>query len=97
MLIEPWTPAASLYLAAPLHPAALSGPLLDPPTRAVLLMALLGFVVLGIGLIAGALLGGHWARRQGDELTRPLPLNKPSQPETLPPSVPTAEIDSASD
>lgn len=80
MLIDSWTPAA------PISPAALSGPLLDPPTRAVLLMALLAFVVLGLGLIAGALIGGHWARRSGDELTRPLPLRKASQPETPPPT-----------
>ena len=52
-------------------------PLLDPPTRAVLVMALLAFVVLTVGLVAGVLLGGRWARRYGgDELKKPLKLHK---------------------
>lgn len=58
-------------------------PLDDGPTRAVLLMALLAFVVLGIGLIAGALLGGRWARRYGgDDLKKPLPLRRGEAPAT---------------
>ena len=67
---------------------ALTGPMLDPPTRAVLLMALLGFFVLGLGLIVGAILGGHWARRYGgDDLVRPLPLRKgPTHQKPVPPS-----------
>lgn len=54
-----------------------TAPLLDPPTRAVLLMSLLAFVLLGGGLIAGAILGGRWARQAGSaDLTKPLPLNR---------------------
>lgn len=52
-------------------------PALDPPTRAVLLMSLLAFVLLGLGLIAGAMIGGRWVRRiGGDDLTKPLPLRR---------------------
>lgn len=51
------------------------GPLADPPLRATLMMALLGFVVLGIGLVVGVLLGGRWARRGGrSDLRKPLSL-----------------------
>lgn len=52
-------------------------PLLDPPTRAVLLMSLLAFILLGLGLMAGAVLGGRWVRRLGSvDLTKPLPLRR---------------------
>lgn len=52
-------------------------PMLDPPTRAVLLMALLAFVILGMGLIAGAMIGGRWVRRLGgDDLTKPMRLRR---------------------
>ncbi len=40
-------------------------PLLDPPTRAVLVMALLAFVLLLLGLIVMIRLGARWTRRQG--------------------------------
>ena len=36
---------------------------LDPVTRTVVLMALLGLVLLGITLIACVMIGGHWVRR----------------------------------
>ncbi len=71
------------FQAAAVHSAALlaqseRSPMLDPPTRAALLMALLAFVILGLGLIAGAMLAGHWVRRLGgDDLTTPLPLRRP--------------------
>lgn len=56
-----------------------SSPLLDPPTRAVLLMSLLAFVVLGLGLVGGVMLGGRWVRRMGsDDLRKPLPLRRPA-------------------
>lgn len=38
---------------------------LPPPTRAAVLMALLGIVLLGMLIVAFILLGGHWVRRQG--------------------------------
>ena len=59
-------------------------PFLDPPTRAVLLMSLLAFVLLGASLMAGAVLAGRWVRRNvGEDLREPLPLRrtwKPTQP-----------------
>ena len=52
-------------------------PMLDPPTRAVLLMALLAFVILGMGLIAGAMIAGRWVRRLGgDQLPKPMRLRR---------------------
>lgn len=61
---------------------AQASPLLDPPTRAVLAMALLAFVILGMGLIVGVLLGGRWFRRWGgDSLREPLPLRRAKQEE----------------
>ena len=60
-------------------------PLLDPPTRAVLLMSLLAFVLLGIGLMVGAMLGGRWVRRMGGvDLTKPLPLRRGREVEAAP-------------
>jgi hypothetical protein len=51
--------------------------LLDPVTRAVLLMSLLAFILLGLGLMAGAMIGGRWVRRLGRvDLTKPLPLRR---------------------
>ncbi|MEN0109976.1 MAG: hypothetical protein AAF805_04570 [Planctomycetota bacterium] len=66
----------------PLFAQDAGAPLLDPPTRAVLAMALLAFVLLGLGLMAGAMLGGRWVRRLGgDRLREPLPLRKPASVE----------------
>lgn len=36
---------------------------LDPPRRAIVLMALLGLVLTGIALVACIMIGGRWARR----------------------------------
>jgi hypothetical protein len=36
---------------------------LDPPRRAAVVMALLAIVIVGLFLVAVAMLGGHWARR----------------------------------
>ena len=44
---------------------------LDPPRRAIVLMALLGLVVLGIAMVACVMIGGHWVRRLGR--SRPTP------------------------
>ena len=41
------------------------GEKLPPPTRAAVLMALLGIALLGMLLVVIILLGGHWVRRQG--------------------------------
>ncbi len=35
------------------------------PTRTIILMALLGILLVGMLLIVGTMLGGHWVRRQG--------------------------------
>lgn len=60
-------------------------PLLDPPTRAVLLMSLLAFVLLGGGLMCGVVLGGRWVRRTGgDDLRSPLPLRRGERREREP-------------
>jgi hypothetical protein len=68
----------SIGLLAPMLLAqAATAPLLDPPTRAVLLMSLLAFILLGLGLMAGAMIGGRWVRRLGSvDLTKPLPLRR---------------------
>ena len=63
-------------LTLPVAQAA-TAPLLDPPPRAVRLMSLLAFVLLGLGLMAGAMLGGRWVRRLGSvDLRKPLPLRR---------------------
>ncbi len=78
-LLGPSAPLASGEL---LVGSLLGGPsaptlLLDPVTRAVLLMSLLAFILLGLGLMAGAMLGGRWVRRLGGvDLTKPLPLRR---------------------
>jgi len=36
---------------------------LDPPRRAIVVMALLGLVLTGLLLVTFAMLGGHWVRR----------------------------------
>jgi hypothetical protein len=38
---------------------------LPPPTRAAVMMALLGIALVGLLIIVLILLGGHWVRRQG--------------------------------
>lgn len=38
-------------------------PPIDPPTQAALLMTLLGFVLLGIGMIAATMIGARWVRK----------------------------------
>jgi hypothetical protein len=36
---------------------------LDPPRRAAVVMALLGLTLVGLFLVAFAMVGGHWVRR----------------------------------
>ncbi|RIK75799.1 MAG: hypothetical protein DCC67_14830 [Planctomycetota bacterium] len=50
---------------APASVVLAAGEKLPPPTRAAVLMALLGIALLGMLIVAVILLGGHWARRQG--------------------------------
>jgi hypothetical protein len=38
---------------------------LPPPTRAAILMALLGFLLVGLFLVVIILLGGNWVRKLG--------------------------------
>jgi hypothetical protein len=45
--------------------ALAAGEKLPPPTRAAVLMALIGIALLGMLLVVIILLGGHWTRRQG--------------------------------
>jgi len=46
-------------------------PMLPEPVRLSAYMALLGIALLGMLLIVGTLLGGHWVRRWGDRHRRP--------------------------
>lgn len=62
-------------------------PTLPEPVRQVAYMALLGIALLGMLLIVGTLLGGHWVRRWGDRRRRPAvppdaipPTSKSNQP-----------------
>jgi hypothetical protein len=36
---------------------------LDPPTRAAVIMTVFGLVLLGLALVAGAMIGARWVRR----------------------------------
>lgn len=73
------TPCLAWFVVA----QAADSPLLDPPTRAVLLMSLLAFLILGMGLIVGVLLGGRWVRRLGaHDLTKPMPIRRRPEPAT---------------
>ena len=71
-----------------LHPhferaLAAVGPLekLPPPTRAAVLMALLGIALVGLLLVVVILLGGHWVRRQGNFRRGPsVPPDRPPLP-----------------
>ncbi len=58
MVGVPKVPAAMLV-------AQSSGPTTPEPLRAILLMALLGIVLLGLLLVVGTMLGAHWVRRLG--------------------------------
>lgn len=46
-------------------------PKLPEPVRHIAYMALLGIALLGMLLIVGTLLGGHWVRRWGDRRRGP--------------------------
>jgi hypothetical protein len=62
------------------------GEKLPPPTRAAVLMALLGIALLGMLIVVIVLLGGHWVRRQGSFRRGPVvppdrrPLSVPPEP-----------------
>jgi hypothetical protein len=64
---------AALVLAAPLAQLTDKAVLdrVDPPTRAAIIMTVLGLVLTGIALIAAAMVGSHWVRR----LARQRPRN----------------------
>jgi hypothetical protein len=47
---------------------------LDPPRRAAVLMAILGLVLLGLALVACAMIGGRWVRRLARERQGPTTL-----------------------
>ena len=44
---------------------------LPEPVKQIALMALLGIALLGMLLVVGILLGGHWVRRLGSYVRRP--------------------------
>jgi hypothetical protein len=52
-----WAVLADVRVAEPLIER------LDPPRRAAVVMAFLAIAIIGIFLVAFAMLGGHWARR----------------------------------
>jgi hypothetical protein len=49
---------------------------LDPPRRAIVLMALLGVVLTGIALVACIMIGARWVRRHARSGVRPTPVDK---------------------
>ena len=51
----------------------------DPPTRAAIIMAVLGLVITGMALIAAAMIGAHWVRR----LARQRPRNSAASGDAL--------------
>jgi hypothetical protein len=53
----PWATLADQKLTEPVFER------LDPPRRAAVVMALLAITILGLFLVAVAMLGGNWARR----------------------------------
>lgn len=59
---------------------------LPPPTRAAVIMALLGIALAGMLIVVIILLGGHWVRRQGIHRRGPavppdrLPMRRPAAP-----------------
>ncbi len=67
------TPLLIQLLAQQLLLAQQEGPktTLPEPVRQIAYMALLGIALLGMLLIVGTLLGGHWVRRWGDRRRRP--------------------------
>ncbi|QDU90778.1 hypothetical protein Pla175_41910 [Pirellulimonas nuda] len=67
-----------------------------PPSRAAMLMAILGLVLLGIGMIVCVMLGARWVRKIAREQPRP-PLERRRQTERPPEVVPAAPIASAAD
>lgn len=46
--------------------AQVADPKVPEPTRTIILMALLAILLVGLLLIVGTMLGGHWVRRQGE-------------------------------
>ena len=74
---------------------------IPPPTRAAVLMALLGILLLGMLMVVATLLGGHWVRRWGahrrgpavppDLLLKKNPQDAPLS--TAPPKLPSGEPD----
>lgn len=72
---------------------------LPPPLRAIVMMALLGILLLGMMFIVFVLVGGHWIRRLGshrrgpavppDVARSPSPENRAP---TNPPKLPNADI-----
>ena len=71
--------SAGLIGAALLQTEQAAEPLLerlDPPRRAIVLMALLGLVLTGVVLVACVMIGGRWVRRLSGGGVRPTPIDK---------------------
>jgi hypothetical protein len=66
-------PATLPLLFAEATDAAVETPIerLDPPTRAMVLMALIGLVLVGLALILLTMIGARWVRRLGRERRAP--------------------------
>ncbi len=77
-----------LMIAAEIQPSEK----LPPPTRAIILMALLGILLLGLFLVVFILLGGNWVRRLGKHRRGPsvppdvAPLQSKSDRDFSPPA-----------
>jgi len=72
---------------------------LPPPTRAAVMMALLGILLLGMMFVVFVLVGGHWIRRLGSHRRGPavppdvVPGPSPkSHPPTVSPKLPNTKL-----
>ena len=62
------------------------------PTRTIILMALLGILLVGMLLIVGTMLGGHWVRRQGEIRRGPVVPTDVILPRAQPPKRQTIDF-----
>jgi hypothetical protein len=93
VLRMPTVPLLGFADGQPELPAAPRLAELDPATRASLLLALLGIILAGVGLIVIVILGGRMVRRWSRFSTPSRPVPKPSRPH-VPIDLSTLEDDS---
>jgi len=72
---------------------------LPPPTRAAVMMTLLGILLLGMMFVVFVLVGGHWIRRLGSHRRGPavppdvMPGSSPkNSTPTIPPKLPNTKL-----